>query len=242
MNTSNNQKIAAKPLMHQVLYREKDYTVEVCIDQASLNTAFRVRYLANLAINAIQPNEEELLYDAYDFEPNAFIHLVWYQGKPVGTIRSSIYAQQYQWQRTEYVNYFQANIQRHFKEQTPLVESTRYAIAPDFQGRQSLFAQMLLFRTHALNAYAHNCKHVITAVRKKHIKFYERFLNMEAISSTPLYFSWVNAQLFLLSASIETCLEQGVRMGVPTVDLPEAQWYAACAKIPAHHLQTQLAA
>lgn len=242
MTPLSSIQIANKPLAQQILFTEKEYTVEICRDQTSLNTAFRLRYRAYLGVKAISENEEELLYDEYDWHPNAFIHLVWYQGKPVATVRSCIYAERYGWEATEGINYFPEDVTNKLGSHTHCLESNRYAVDPDFQGRQSLFAQLLLFRAHALNAFSHGCTQIITAVRANHIPFYQRFLGMEQISTSERFIPWADAQVVLLATPTEKCLAMAVKRGMPDIDQLAIQHYAACAGISTATLSTNLAA
>ena len=87
METRSNIPLADTPLASQTFCSQRGFTVEVCRDQASLNTAFDLRYRAYIAAGAIDVNEENLLYDDYDFLPNAYTHLVWFEGRPVATVR-----------------------------------------------------------------------------------------------------------------------------------------------------------
>lgn len=226
-----NRSIAKQPLMHQVISTINGFTVEICRDHQSLNAAFRLRYRAYLEINAISEDEEEFLYDDFDFLPNSFVHLVWYEGQPVATIRSCIFSDQYNWLSTEGINYFPEDTQNQLGHQTRILESNRFAVDPEFQGRRSLFAQLLLFRVHALNSFAHNLTHIITSVRSNHISFYKRFLGMEQISSTMTYIPWVDADVVLMAVSVEDCLAAAIRRGMPEFDQDEVKLYADCAGI-----------
>ena len=231
MKNITNLQLAEQPLAHQIICTIKGFTVEVCRDRKSLNTAFRLRYRAYLGVDAIPENEEELLYDDFDFMPNAFVHLVWYQGKAVATVRGCIFSDYYGWTPTEGVNYFPKDTQEKLGSQTRLLESNRYAVDPEFQGRQSLFAQLLMFRAHALNSLAHGCSHIITAVRSRHIPFYQRFLGMEQLSSNKKYIPWADAEVALLSTRVNQCLEAALRRGMPDFAPEEVDHYAECAGI-----------
>lgn len=231
MTPFNNVLLTTAPSENQIIFTVEDYTVEVCRTKASMNTAFRLRYRAYLGVEAITENTEELLFDDYDYDPNTFIHLVWYQGKPVATVRGCIYAQHYDWVKTEGIKYFPTDVANQLGEQTHILESNRYAVDPEFQGRKSLFAQMLMFRAHALNARAHNCTQIITAVRSKHTLFYRRFLGMEKVSTKSKFIPWANAYVELLSTTTENCLHIAIKRGMPDIDPAGVCHYAKCAGI-----------
>lgn len=229
MKTLPNTPLAGQPLANQVFCTLNGFTLELCRDQKSLNTAFNLRYRSYLDAGAVAENAEQLLYDDYDFLPNAFTHLVWYQGKPVATVRGCIYSDEYNWQVTEGICYFKADIENRLGEKVRLLESNRYVIDPEFQGRQSLYAQLLMFRTHALNAIAHQCQHIITSVRTNHIAFYRRYLGMEPISSQTNYIAWVDADVELLSNSVDKSLACALRRSMPNFSEGEIARYAQCA-------------
>jgi len=139
--------LSSKPLPHQIIDSVKDYTIEVCLEEDSKILAYQLRYAAYIKEYPQLINHEELLYDEYDEKINNRIHLVWYQDKPVATVRSCIWSDFYNWQDTEATSYFKDEILQTIGKEN-LLESNRYAVHPDFQGRNSLFAQMLCFRIH----------------------------------------------------------------------------------------------
>ena len=218
-------------MSNQIVFEMKGFTVEVCRDQRSLNTAFRLRYRAYLKVNAIPENEEEMLYDDYDFMPNSFTHLVWYNEKPVATVRGCVFSSHYNWRATESVNYFSKDVEEQLGQYTPVLESNRYAVDPEFQGRQSLFAQMLMFRAHGLNANVHGCTHIITSVRANHIPFYRRFLGMQQLSAQMRYIPWADADVALLSSSAADSRAFATNRGMPDYNLVEELHYANCIDV-----------
>jgi hypothetical protein len=232
MKKASNTRLRGHPLAHQVFCHINGFEVEICRDRKSLNTAFRLRYRAYLETGAIPENEEEMLHDDYDFHPNAFTYLVWHQEKPVASIRSSIFSDQYDWQPVESIHYFAEDMRAGLGEKTRLLESARFVVDPDFQGRQSLFAQLLMFRAHGLNAFAHGCTYLITCVRAKHIPFYRRFLRMEQISSQMKYVPWADTDAALLAVRIDHQYREFVgRRGMPDFNEEDIANYAACAGI-----------
>jgi hypothetical protein len=170
------------PLEHQVLFREGDYTAEMCLAPTSLETAYRLRYDAYVAAAAIPENADRRFVDRYDGQDNARTYLLWHTGRPVASVRSLTWSSAYDWAPTPSVEYFRAEVAEHLGLRTPLLESNKYVVAPDFQGRQSLTAQLLLFRIQLLGLLADGCTYVITAVRPRHVRFYERFMDFFAIS------------------------------------------------------------
>lgn len=191
------------PQTQQLLFEVDGYTAEMCIEQESLETAFRLRYRAYLEADAIPPNSEKQFYDSFDSQQNARTFLIHFEGKPVASIRSLTWSADYNWAPTPSVNFFRAEIDQELGADTPLLESNRFVVDPSFQGRKSLTAQMLLFRVQTLGSIADSCEHVITAVRPKHVRFYERFMNFHSIS-VPISVPEVSFPIQLLSTPVSS--------------------------------------
>lgn len=171
-----------QPQTRQVLFETNGYLAEMCMSPESREIAFHLRYRAYLEADAIPPNPQELCIDPFDEQSNSRTFLIWYEDRPVASVRSLTWSEAYQWQSTSSIQYFRDEVDEHLGSQTPLLESNRYVVDPEFTGRKSLTAQMLLFRIQTLGALADACEYVITAVRPKHVRFYERFMNFYPIS------------------------------------------------------------
>ena len=232
MKKSLSAPLASTPAHSQVLGTFKGFTMEVCMTEASKRTAYRLRYRAYLAVDAIPENPQRMLHDAFDASPNSRTFLVWFEGKPVATVRSCVYSDAYQWMKTEAVDYFAKDVYTQLGEQTRIVESNRFAVDPDFQGRQSLFARLLLFRAHGLNAGAHECAYIMTSVRSNHVKFYQRFLGLVPISTESCYVEWADAEVSLLANPADKCLGLILEKGMPPYDQDDIIDYAVKAHIP----------
>lgn len=233
MKRITESSLALMPTPYQTLGTYKGFTLEVCMNEQSLNTACHLRYRAYGAVGAVPDNEEQVLKDAYDYSPNARTFLVWYQGKAVATVRSSIYSEVYHQQETEGMTYFRQDIQNWVRLHTSILESGRFAVDPDFQGRQSLYARLLLFRAHGLNAASHGCTHLITAVRAGHVSFFKRFLDFETLSLSPRYVEWFGTEVVLLANSTRKCHSILLDKGMPDFDQEDILQYTLRAKLPA---------
>lgn len=224
--------LAQAPALAQTLGTFKGFTLEVCRNEASLNRAFALRYRAYLEVGSIEENEQKLLYDEYDFLPNARVFLVWYEGKAVATVRSCVYSDAYRWLPTEALTYFPTDITSELGAKTRYLESNRFAVDPDFQGRQSLYARFLLFRAHGLNAGVHDCGYIMTSVRSNHVAFYQRFLGLNPISSGEARVEWAHADVALLANETEECFQAILKKGMPAYDQTDIANYAVTAGIP----------
>ena len=232
MNNSTTFQPAQQPVPQQIIGGHNGFTTEICIAPTSLQTAYRLRYRAYLAANAVAENVDKLVCDQFDGQPNSMVHLIWYNEQPVATIRSCIYSDAYNWVPTEAVGYFPKAIEAQIGKGQRIVESNRLAVEPTFQGRNSLFAQMLLFRVHALNTAVHGCGHIITAVREKHIPFYKRFLGMEQISEEARYIPWADSYVVLMACQRADSLAIAMKRGLPPVSQEDIDCYAQCLERP----------
>lgn len=226
------KKLITAPAPDQILGVFNDFTLEVCMNDASRYIAFEIRYHAYREVGAIPENEEELMYEEMDFQANTRVFLVWFQGKPVATIRNCIFSDTYGWFPIESMQYFQKDFCSKLEANTPVLESGRFAVAPAFQGRQSFFACLLLFHAHGLNATAHQCKYIVSLVRANHLAFYKRFLAMEPISTQPCYVNWANTEASLLANRFEAGLETILKKGMPAYSQDDVDRYAIIAKLP----------
>lgn len=190
-----------KPLDHQILFEVDGYTAEICIEPESLNLAYHLRYLAYRHADAIPTNTEATCIDPYDQQRNARTFLIWHEGRAIASVRSLTWSDEYDWASTPSIKFFRKQVDQYLGLSSPILESNRYVTAPDFVGRKSLTAQMLLFRIQTLGALADECAYVITAVRPRHVKFYERFMNFYSISE-PLKVEEVSFEIQLLATPI----------------------------------------
>lgn len=237
MNPIPGKVFAKHPYPEQVVGTFNGFVIEVCLRNDSINTAFHLRYRSYLDVGYIEKSDEELLYDDYDFLPNSRVHLVWYEGRPVATVRGCIYSDKYGWMPTEGVKHFPETIRREIGEQVCILESNRFAVDPEFQGRKSLAAQFLLFRAHGLNAAAQGCSYIITSVRTKHRVFYERYLGMLPLSEESVHVPWANTDVHLVGNTRELCLATILKKGMPDYGPEDIAHYAHCAQLPDENQQ-----
>ncbi|MBR9920669.1 MAG: GNAT family N-acetyltransferase [Bacteroidetes bacterium] len=164
------------------LFEESGFTAQLCNSDESLKTAYRLRYKAYRSVNGIPENPAEMAKDKYDLQPNARTHLIWYEDQPVASVRSMIRSGAYSGQSTTCVDAYRSEIDKEFGPATPLLESNRYVVDPEFKGRKSLTAQYLLFRIQTISCLYDRCQFVITAVRSNHVSFYKRLMGFYPIS------------------------------------------------------------
>ena len=193
-----NAQLASYP--EESLFEFNGYTAQLCTSPESKEIAYRLRYQAYLHAEAIEANEEERLTDVYDRYANARIHLIWYEGKPIASVRSATWSPAYNWLPPESIQTFWNDVHRHIGLENNILESSRYVVSPELSGRKSLNAQLLMFRILDLCSQVDECPHVITSVRQRHVPFYKRMLAFEQISE-PIWHDWIKLEIVLLATS-----------------------------------------
>lgn len=219
-----------KPLDHQILFEVDGYTAEICIEPESLDLAYHLRYLAYRHADAIPPNPAATCTDSFDNQRNARTFLIWHEGQAVASVRSLTWSAEYEWTSTPSIGLFRKEVDQYLGLSSPILESNRYVTAPDFTGRKSLTAQMLLFRIQTLGALADQCAYVITAVRPRHVKFYERFMNFFSISD-PIQVEAVSFEIQLLATPIASKDKLAQSSSIATYEEADLERYVNCMQL-----------
>ena len=210
------------------VFENQGFKAQLCLDKDSLRTAFQLRFKAYNSTNekTIMDEQNQMFYDGLDFASNSRIFLIWYEGKAVASVRSSIWSHKYDWAPIESNKFCREHIIEKLGEETTLLESGRYVVDPDFKGRKSIFAQILLFKAHALASLMDKCSHIITMVRPRHIPFYERMLGFTSISPI-ITIEDFDLEISLLACSREKSMEVALSRGMPPYTKEEFSRYEA---------------
>lgn len=216
-----------QPLAHQILFEANGFTAEMCIEEESLRLAYNLRYRAYRSVDAIPANAQEIFTDQYDEQENVRTYLIWHEGQPVASVRSLTWSSAYNWAPTDSTVLFKNDIEQRLGLDTPVLESNRYVVDPEFKGRKSLMAQMLLFRIQALGSQIDNCQHVITAVRPRHASFYKRFMNFEPISAE-ITVEKVSFPIQLLATPVSSCEKLAESSALAAYEEGDLERYQHC--------------
>lgn len=162
------------------LFQYEDYSVELCLHPDRIAAAQSVRYQAFLPTGTIPEHPDGLFIDPYDDRINSRTLLVCHRGKPVGTIRNLIYAADYGWAPTYMSEQMLEAVQAHIGHGTPFLESGRFAVHPEINGKAARIVQGLLFRAQTIAASVSPVGQVLTLVKPGHTRFYERFMAFKA--------------------------------------------------------------
>ena len=212
------------------LFEANGFTAQLCMTPDDLEIAYSLRHFAYENSGAKFNKGNQFLIDEFDNHPSARTHLVWHEGKPVASVRGSIWSSKYDWKENMSVNDFPKALDRHFGLDQNFLESSRYVTHPDLQGRKSLTAQLMMFRIHALGSLVDECEHLVTIVRPKHGPFYKRMMGFDAITE-PVVNKRVNFSTVLLAATRSVALEMAVKWGMPMYTDEEVERYASWAQL-----------
>lgn len=225
--TFNTMKTPIQPLTHQILFETNGFVAEMCIEPESLTIAYNLRYRSYRSVDAIPVNDQQIFTDKYDAQENVRTYLIWHEGQPVASVRSLTWSATYNWAPTDSIVLFEEEIAQHIGLNTPVLESNRYVVDPEFKGRKSLMAQMLLFRIQAIGSRIDNCEYVITAVRPRHASFYKRFMNFEPISEE-LAIEQVAFPIQLLATPVASCDKLAESSSLAAFEAADLERYQRC--------------
>ena len=224
-----NRPQSLKSFENEVIFRYHDFTAQLCCSPESQKLAFELRYRAYRHVNAIPEQAENMLFDDYDLKPNSRTQILWLHDEPIATVRTSIWSDRYAWLTTEGIDKFWVETHRQIGLEKRVLESNRFAIAPEVSGRNSVTVQLLLFRIQDLNAQVEECPFIITAVRQKHANFYKRMLGFEPISDVIKHHS-IDAEVMLLMTTQENSREIVTKKGMPQCEAVEVAHFSNLLK------------
>lgn len=164
-------------------------------DQA--HTCFALRHAAYLAAGAIEPRPDGLFRDAYDGQPHCTSWLLCDGDRSVGSLRTNVYSEAFGWRPTaaqeRYADAIEAAIGR-----SSYLESNRFVMDPECVV-PSIEPILVLFQRLCEQALLHQCRYFLTAVRQRHVKFYQR-LFVDPISDLRTY-PGLKAQMVLMGGA-----------------------------------------
>lgn len=191
---------------------------------------YKLRYSAYYSVNAIDPNPTKRFRDQYDEHPNMISYILRnnQNGIAIGSIRASIYLPNLD-NRVPALDIYSTEIEKEIGINKIFVESNRYTINPDFQNNNHY--NIYLFKAIILQLILTQAEYVMTAVRKRHLAFYRRYLKFTPISEEKKYTN-LKEPLILLIANAKEALESAVK-SFPFIELkmPELEEYNKCGTL-----------
>lgn len=208
------------------IFENNGFSAQLCTNKKSLRAAFDLRYRAykSSGDQVHMDDKSKLFFDGSDFAQNSRTFLIWYGGKAVASVRSCIWSDKYDWAPIESTKYCDEYIQENLGYKSRLLESGRYVVDPEFKGRKSIFAQILLFKVHAIASLTDECSHIITMVRPRHVPFYERMLGFHKVSPV-IQVPEFDLEIILLACPREKSLEVALQKGMPPYTEEEVNRY-----------------
>lgn len=162
-------------------HQEPTITARLALSEAVMKEAWSVRHAAYAAQGLIVPNEARMLNDRWDFSPATRIIVIYKDGMPVSTCRTSLYAPDSAIPEADDVPSMAM-----FEDEIPKLYETipaqgKFAVAIDISrlGRHPLLGSdyrpvFALYRMISYLLLHYEADAVISAVQKHHIPFYRR--------------------------------------------------------------------
>jgi len=162
---------------------KNDYRIEKAITDEDFERVWRFRYEAFRRVDAIEQNEDQLFRDKWEHAANVSSYLLYHDNAPapIGTIRASVYSEDFGWMPTPGAETFSDVIREKLGPNTSYVESSRFAMA-ELEGRSLMRAHLYMFRALTMNAIEHRCDWVITAIHPKYLAYYQKTMGMKQLS------------------------------------------------------------
>ncbi|MFC1617275.1 hypothetical protein ACFL2K_03545, partial [Candidatus Margulisiibacteriota bacterium] len=166
---------------------------------------YSIRYQAYLGNNSIKKQENPFFQDKYDQKDNCRPYLCYLNKKPISSIRSCIYLPEKSWLEIPALDVFPEEIEKHIGLNKIFVESNKFTLLPGYQNKQ-IMNMICLFKNIMKNAIEYKADYIITAVRARHIRFYEKMF-FSPISEEKSY-PHLNFKTVLLSCDFRRYYEQ----------------------------------
>ena len=212
----------------ELLFDVNGFTAQLCCSEESKQIAYALRYESYLHAGVIQVNKDGCFFDDYDQQTNTRTHLIWHEGVPVASVRSCIWSEKYAFQPVESIENFRSAVKKKIGLEQNILESSRYVIAPGFNRRKSLFAQLLMFRIQDLSSVHDDCENIVTSVRQRHATFYHRMLAFDQISEAVQH-DFIDAEIVLLRTFQKESRAVITQKGMPVCTPEEVDRYAELA-------------
>lgn len=135
----------------------------------------KLRYDSYLAEQAVSTNRSKSMVDEYDGKGNCINHVAYFDDKLIGAIRGIIYdpnSKNVSDVEPPSFKIFRDEIIKEVGLSDKIIESCRFVIHPSF--KKAFHANLALIKTNCILSYAMDCTHTITAVRERHVSFYEK--------------------------------------------------------------------
>ncbi|MEM7035298.1 MAG: hypothetical protein AAF629_37510 [Chloroflexota bacterium] len=200
-------------------------SIKLCQNDELHDRAFRLRYNAYISQDAIQPNQDHRFTDYYDPMINTATFLLEHPEYPIGSIRACVYGDEFPTQKLPAFEVYLQDIERELGLNKNLVESCRFVVNPEL--KRSYGPQVYLFRMILLNALTYQADFIITAVRKKHVRFYKRMFGFLPISEAKPY-PGLTVEMVLISLTREDYLAAANRIPELHIEDHEIREYRQC--------------
>ena len=156
------------------------------ISEPEKEAVFRLRYAAYLREEAVAPNAESKLQDAFDDRPNAFNIAVKVRGQLIGAMRICVWSRHFGFDTTPGLDAFPHELMPYLREETILIDPNRFVVDASITRNQASFA-FLLMRISFMACIKFKATFAIATARREHCGFYMRSFGHKRITEPRLY-------------------------------------------------------
>lgn len=175
-----------------------------------LDRVVSMRYRSYSSEGFIDENSSGKFMDEYDALPNCSSHLLYFENKAVGSIRTCVYKPNKPFP-VPILEVYGKEIEAAIGLTTPFLEVNKFVIAPEFQKRGGVQARFELFRAVAEETREKGAEYILMAVRKSHVRFYDHMFDCQVISEAKLYPGLKFSTVLLLIKNTESATEFAIQ-------------------------------
>lgn len=169
------------------------------VDNARLrDEVFRLRYRAYHNEGEIAESRSGIFADEYDDAPNQISWALSLDGTVVGTLRSMFYHSSMKRMLPEH-KVFGDIIPKVIPQETRVISGNRFAIEPSMKAMGKRLTFLLL--KHHMTVALVKGDWGLAAVKKHHMPFYRRVMQLEAVSE-PRYYDEMNSGFTLMATNV----------------------------------------
>jgi hypothetical protein len=165
---------------------------------------YALRYRAYRSENAIPVSRSERFFDDYDGQPNHVTFALMEGPRLVGSIRGTWFDPGRPEERIPEMERYASSIQSIASDGCRLLSGNRFVIDPQREKKSHLYA-FLLLRQYMLLAHG-RADVSLAAVRKNHLPFYKRVLNLSRLSDAMIY-PGLTCEMYLTACRFQENIE-----------------------------------
>ena len=173
--------------------------------RSELDSVYKLRYCAYLSEGAIDGNSSNSFSDKYDKSLQSISHIAKVDNEIIGSIRGCYYDPNRPEIPLPCFEVFNSEIEKEIGLESSIFESCRFVIQPN--NKKAFHTNLALIKTNCILVYAKEYRHTITAVRERHISFYE-IMGFEKCSEPKIYPGLKVKMVLMIAKESKLCMDR----------------------------------